>query len=68
MLLKLKLSRKKNADLLLKDYDEIAQISTEDKIQLYRLIVNGSEQNAKEINVILGKYNLQLPDYEDDDN
>ena len=59
---------KTNADLLLKDYDEIAQISTEDKIQLYRLIVNGSEQNAKEINVILGKYNLQLPDYEDDDN
>lgn len=59
---------KANADLLLKDYDEIAQITTEDKIKLYRLIINGNEKNAKEINLILRKYNLQLPDYEEDDN
>ena len=57
---------KTNADLLLKDYDDIVKINQEDKIQIYRLIQNGCEKNAKEINKILGKYNLQVPEYEEE--
>lgn len=55
---------KTNADLLLKDYDDIVKINQEDKIQIYRLIQSGCEKNAKEINQILSKYNLQVPEYE----
>lgn len=50
-----------NANIFFKDYEEIANISAEDKIEMFNLFKSRGKSNVKKINKILSKYNIQIP-------
>ena len=51
----------KNAELLMKEYNEMDNINSEDKITLYKYITTGIKANIDQINEILRKYGMVLP-------
>jgi hypothetical protein len=57
----------KNAELLMKEYNEMDNINSEDKITLYKYITTGIKANIDNINEILRKYGMMLPLNEYDD-
>ena len=57
----------KNAELLMKEYNEMDSIDAEDKIALYKYITTGVKANIDVINEILRKYGMMLPLTEYDD-
>jgi hypothetical protein len=51
----------------MKEYNEMDNINSEDKITLYKYITTGIKTNIDNINEILRKYGMMLPLNEYDD-